>query len=277
LDLSQSLVSDWEEVELLALPLHLAVLDLSSNLLPPPLQPSPRQLPALRHLVLGKMLHTGYSWQEVLLLTSAMPGLAILQLHGNNLSSLGPVPEGALHALQELDLDDNQLSSWGEIEHLAALPQLTALRLNCNQLSVLAPAPGSFPALRSLQLSGNQISTYTAVGALDALALTELRLRSNPLNWAEKDEETVRQLVVARIRTLAHLNGSVVTDTERKWAEIDYLKTPGAEYLSLAENRDSELRASAPASFLAAHNRYQDIVERYGQPQQGEGVAVDTR
>ena len=50
----------------------------------------------------------------------------------------------------------------------------------------------------------------------------------------------------------------------------------GAEYLSLAEIEDENARCEAKEAFMAAHNRYQDVVAKYGEPQQGEGVAVDT-
>lgn len=209
-------------------------------------------------------------------LTAAMPSLAILQLHGNQLSSLGPLPPSALQQLEELDLDDNLLEDWGEVAHLGALPRLAHLRLNNNRLTELRPTPGSFPALRALQLSGNAISDLSSVGALDALALAELRLRGNPVNREGRDEATVRQLVVARVASLAMLNGSVVTETERKWAEIDYLKTHGAEWLAVTDLEDGEERAAAMEAFLAAHNRYQEVVARHGEPQRGEGVAVDT-
>jgi len=72
------------------------------------------------------------------------------------------------------------------------------------------------------------------------------------------------------------LNGSIVTETERKWAEIDYLKTHGAEYLALADIEDEKARYEAKEAFMAAHNRYEEVVRKYGEPQKGEGVAVDT-
>jgi len=87
---------------------------------------------------------------------------------------------------------------------------------------------------------------------------------------------TVRQLVVARISSIQYLNGSVVTTEERKWSEIDYLKTHGEEYLALAEIEDVSARATAVEQFMKAHNRYEEIVQKYGEPQKGEGVAVDT-
>ena len=75
--------------------------------------------------------------------------------------------------------------------------------------------------------------------------------------------------MIARVSSLTSLNGSIVTETERKWAEIDYLKTHGAEYLALADIEDEKKRCEARDAFMAAHNLYEE-------PQKGEGVVVDT-
>jgi len=274
LDLSDSLVSDWDEVHRLVEELHLKVVDLSGNLILPPL--APLHFPSLSYLVLGRMLYCGYSWQTIVCLTQHMPRLTILQVHGNNLTSLGPIPEGALQALEELDLDENRLSCWNELDHLSQLPNLAHLRLNGNQVSAISPLPGTFRALRSLQLSGNKIACFSEIGNLDRLSLLELRMRDNPVNLAARDEETVRQLIVARVSSLTALNGSGVTPTQRKWAEIDYLKSHGAEYLAITDLEEGQQRDTKLTEFDLAHNRYRDIVDKFGEPQRGEGVAVDS-
>jgi len=280
LDLSESLVNDWSEVASLAGELQLKVLDLSENLLPvPPSLPawSESSFQHLSHLVLGRMLYSGLSWQEVVQLCQHMPSLATLQVHGNNISTISPFPSSLLSSLTELDLDGNLLTSWSEVEKLSKLPRLQHLRLNGNQLADLNPKLDSFPHLRSLQLSDNQISDWVHIGNLDRLStLTDLRFRGNPLNKAEKDEETVRQLVVARVSGLTNFNGSQVTSTERKWAEIDYLKTYGPQYLSLASVSEGEARQAATARFLMEHNRYDEMVTKFGEPNPKDGVAEDT-
>merc|ERR550517_227708 len=134
------------------------------------------------------MLYNGYNWSDILHLAVHLPCLSVLQIHNNSISSL-----------VELDLDGNNLTSWTHVEHLAELPQLTHLRLNGNQLTDIIPARGSFKQLRSLQLSGNCVKTWNSVGMLDRLQLAELRMRGNPVNSSCKDEETARQLIIARV------------------------------------------------------------------------------
>jgi predicted site-specific integrase-resolvase len=67
-----------------------------------------------------------------------------------------------------------------------------------------SPAVGNFRQLRTLQISGNCISSWDMVGRLDRLQLVEMRMRNTPVNSSCRDEETVKQLVIARISSLQH-------------------------------------------------------------------------
>jgi len=277
LDLSESLISSWSEVSTLCNQLKLHTLDLSYNLLPvDTLATTDKQMNTLKHLVVGHMLYTGYTWADILTLASYMPSLSVLQIHNNSISSLSSFPPTLFSSLTELDLDGNNLSSWSDVEQLSQLPQLAHLRLNGNKLSDISPAVGSFRQLRTLQISGNCITSWDMVGMLDRLQLVEMRMRSNPVNSSCRDEETVRQLVIARISSITALNGTQITHTERKWAEFDYLKTYGQLWLGLAKIEDLVTREQATREFLEKHNRYDRIVDMYGQPEVGDGVKVDT-
>jgi len=277
LDLSESLVSNWTEVSMLCNQLKLHTLDLSYNLLPiETIDNTVKNMDTLKHLVVGHMLYSGYTWSDIVHLAIHLPCLSVLQIHNNSISSLSSFDPSLFSALVELDLDGNNLTSWTDVEHLSELPQLTHLRLNGNQLTEIAPARGSFKQLRSLQLSGNCIKTWDSVGMLDRLQLAELRMRSNPVNNTCKDEETARQLIIARVSSLTALNGTQITQTERKWAEIDYLKTYGQLWLGLAKLEDTVTREQATKEFLDKHNRYDKIVEMHGEPEAGDGVKVDT-
>merc|ERR1719470_785192 len=205
----------------------------------------------LKHLVVGYMLYTGYTWADILTLASYMPSLSVLQIHNNSISSLSSFPP-------------------------TLFSSLTELRLNGNKLSDISPAVGSFRQLRTLQISGNCITSWDMVGMLDRLQLVEMRMRSNPVNSSCRDEETVRQLVIARISSITALNGTQITHTERKWAEFDYLKTYGQLWLGLVKIEDTVTREQATREFLEKHNRYDRIVDMYGQPEVGDGVKVDT-
>ncbi|MEM1331540.1 MAG: COR domain-containing protein, partial [Planctomycetota bacterium] len=108
----------------------------------------------------------------------ALTALTELRLNNNQLSSVPP-ELGALTALKALSLSNNQLSSVPP--ELGALTVLTTLRLHSNQLSSVPPELGALTALKALSLSYNQLSSVPPeLGALTAL--TTLYLHENQLS-----------------------------------------------------------------------------------------------
>ena len=118
---------------------------------------------------------------------AALGGLTALQelrLNENQLTSV-PAALGALTALTVLDLDGNQLTSVP-----AALGELTALEvliLRGNRLTSVPAELGALTALTSLELSYNQLTSVPAeLGALTALEVLLLhgnQLTSVPAAW----------------------------------------------------------------------------------------------
>ena len=66
-----------------------------------------------------------------------------------------------------------------------------------------------FPALISLNLSTNLITDWQSVARLNVLAITDLRMRSNPIMETE-DGGRCRQLLIASIASLFVCNGTSV-------------------------------------------------------------------
>jgi hypothetical protein len=151
------------------------------------------------------MLHLG-RYPHLCLLHALPVSITDPQQHHLNLL-LVLLPPHLFSSLTELDLKGNNLSTWSYLEQLSQLPQLTHLRLNGNKLSDISSAVGSFRQLRTLQISGNCINSWDIVGRLDRLQLVEMRMRkrNNPVNCSFRDEERVRQLVIARISCLTAL------------------------------------------------------------------------
>jgi len=170
--------------------------------------------------------------------------------------------------LKELDLDANMISDWAMINHLNIISSLQILRLNENQLSTIMIESGAFPNLKVLQLNSNVISEWIHISHLNKLDLRELRFRSNPVLTHEKPLEC-RQNIIARISSLSVLNGTHISDNERKWAEIDYYKKHGLEYLQI-QRLPAEKKEMALADFSAVHGRYLEIVEKFGEPEEAE-------
>jgi len=193
---------------------------------------------------------TGMAWEQLLFLASAMPLLEEVHFSSNQVSTLQPssaeVPVAAsvLPKLHSLYLEGNAISRWEDLEPLGALPALTHLNLNFNQLASVPPPPPAhagaggvgavsgtpFGTLRHLMLRGNKLDSWASIDALDAYpSLTEARLAELPLTSAISGA-AARRFVIARMHKLKALNGSEVRPREREDAERFYLRQIAQEY-----------------------------------------------
>merc|ERR1719193_1992732 len=207
----------------------------------------------------------GYLWEDIQLIAGDLLNLEILQAHKNKVQEIA-IKDGKFLKLKELDLDANMISDWAMINNLNIISSLQILRLNENQLSTIMIESGAFPNLKVLQLNSNVISEWIHISHLNKLDLRELRFRSNPVLTHEKPLEC-RQNIIARISSLSVLNGTHISDNERKWAEIDYYKKHGLEYLQI-QRLPAEKKEMALADFSAVHGRYLEIVEKFGEPEE---------
>lgn len=174
-------------------------------------------------------------------LAAHLPSLEELSIGGCGIACLGdgegPVSAAtavALTGLRALNLEDNALEEWGEVERLAFLPRLERLHLGGNRLTRVAypvhlataaeggaPARIPFATLTGLLLADNAVHEWESVDVLnDFPALAEVRLTGNPVT----ESATTRHEIVARVGRLSCLNGSLIADQERKDAEIRYLR-----------------------------------------------------
>jgi hypothetical protein len=255
-------------------PVPLEVLIVSSNYLPLPAEPSGGPVALdnfshLTHLVIGEL---GYTWTQVETVAGDLPRLKLLQAYGNNIREV-TVTEGKFAQLEELDLDSNPLACWRTaVSPLDRIPKLRSLQLNATGLSSIQLVNGSFPNLRSIQLLDSNFEDWSAVAELNKLSITDLRLRNCPLYSKVKNSENCRSITIALVASLQVLNGSTITKSERRWAEIDFLKKHGGEYLRLKALADP----AEWAKFRAAHGRYEEVVARYGEPLEGEDKVQET-
>lgn len=245
LDLSGSLLPDWEEVSLITGELKgLRTLLLHKCRLAPPPNPLPsgwgERLGHLEDLRLGG---TQIGWGEIVRLAPAIEGLKHLQLGSNALTHLegGEGEPGVLPNLISLSLEDNKLSFWADVmEALARLPSLESLNLNHNNLSPIPSAPVSarkLNKLKELHLRGNSIdswidleniNTWLSVTGLEALHISTL-----PSPDAEEEEEVreegllgkyeyrdFRAVLIARLPHLRVLDKTEISAKERRDAEL---------------------------------------------------------
>ncbi|XP_046399865.1 tubulin-specific chaperone E isoform X2 [Ischnura elegans] len=269
LDLSRNLLSDWITVaEIVAELPCLRVLNLSENLIQVPDDPESIShcFKSLEHMVLGKM---EYSWDDVMTCIKMWPNIQELQIPSNNISKLATPP--LLHALQSLDLQANPIGDWEEVNKLGILPGLETLNVSEIGVKVIRFPEGHktslFPSLKRLIVQENKIEEWVSISELNKLtALQSLRILQNPV-VDMFDTRTSRQLVIARIGSLTNLNGVEIQAMERKWSERDYIKQAAT----------IKLRMKIPdKDFIKIHPRYAELVEKHGEPEEGELVLSHT-
>ncbi|XP_038065787.1 tubulin-specific chaperone E-like [Patiria miniata] len=276
--LSKNLLPSWQAVsELTGQLKQLKRLSLSENRLQIP--PTPSSLAScfsrLQELSINYM---NLTWAMVAECAPMWPSLQKLHVCFNQISSIDRLAPGTFETLQLLNLEGNQISEWQHIMCLSHLPRLDTLILNSNSLTSLmfedTPASDKtqhFASLRSLSVSDNLLSSWRDIAELEKLAsLTELKVRRNPFM---KDilPVDVRSLLIARLGGLKTCNGSIIMATERKGSEIEYINKTCKEWLASGGSRDSE-KSDPSLEFLQLHPRYQQLIKKYGIPEESELV-----
>ncbi|SOV02577.1 related to PAC2 - microtubule effector required for tubulin heterodimer formation [Ustilago sp. UG-2017a] len=259
LDLSRSLLPEWEEVSLIAGELeHLRTLWLHFNRLQSPPEPIPETWQQrLGHIQDLRLDGTLMQWEEVLRLAPALASLKHLSLGSNEIKALhlakasSPVQGVVLPSLTSLSLEDNLITFWPDlVAALSRLPALQSLNLNHNQLADIPGAPPSaskLQALTELHIRDNHLESWPSLKnisswlshsqGLDALHISTLQdeesLRDEERTSIDEARTTkqvglignyeyrdFRAIAIARLPTLKVLDKTEITAKERKDAEL---------------------------------------------------------
>ncbi|KAK4823819.1 hypothetical protein QYF61_006665, partial [Mycteria americana] len=276
INLSKNLISSWETVTAIASQVQkLETLIISENKMKFP-STSTSVSSVFSKLRILALNQTEITWTEVLLCAPGWPALEELYLTSNNITVLER-PDNVLQSLKLLDLSDNQLLDGNQLHLIAHLPRLEQLILrNTGISSIHFPDVGfgcktkMFPSLKRLAINDNKISQWSSINELDKLpSLRSLQCHNNPFMDTEKNPETLRQLIIAKISQLEVLNKSEILPAERKGAELDYRKIFGNDWLAAGGNWNPE-KNKPSEEFLAAHPRYPSLCLKYGAPEEGE-------
>ncbi|XP_035387168.1 leucine-rich repeat-containing protein 9 isoform X1 [Electrophorus electricus] len=133
--------------------------------------------------------------------------ITVLNLHGNSLTKLKEI--SCLTALRHLTISFNELTHLDDISHLPSLENVDA---SFNRVATLEGVH-SLGRLRHLDLRWNQLTRArddAAVLRKHAPCLLHLDTRHNP--WSRHD--SVRMVLLGRLKTLTHLDGVLVTEEE---------------------------------------------------------------
>uniref|UniRef100_A0A7S1PH29 Tubulin-folding cofactor E n=1 Tax=Percolomonas cosmopolitus TaxID=63605 RepID=A0A7S1PH29_9EUKA len=157
--------------------------------------------------------------------------------------------------MEHIDLMNNKIASWSDVQTLAHLKSLQRINLRKNPVqSIQAPSEGEFPQLRSLSLEQSQILKWSDIDALHLFpALSDVRLQGTPLE-KQNGRATTRMFTIARVAKLTSMNGSTVSKRERIDAEKYYLKT-------CADSKMKDLKYGTfdEKKFAVLHPRYKEL------------------
>uniref|UniRef100_A0A671R107 Tubulin-specific chaperone E n=1 Tax=Sinocyclocheilus anshuiensis TaxID=1608454 RepID=A0A671R107_9TELE len=202
------------------------------------------------------------SWEVLAAITEQLESLRELQLRSDH------TRHHVLHCapmwqqLEELYLADNHITELLRPE--CVLQTLQVLDLSSNHITAL------FPALKTLFLDDNNISEWRVVNELEKLpSLLHLSCRRNPLLQREKNLETARQIIIARLSRLELLDMRQVLSDERRGAELDYCKMFGLDWLKAGGHSDPE-KNHPNTEFMSEHPRFLALLQKYGAPDEGE-------
>ncbi|KAK4215275.1 hypothetical protein QBC37DRAFT_472191 [Rhypophila decipiens] len=248
----------------------------------PRLESAGNEFRGIRELVLEENL---LEWEEICHIASKFSALNILSASLNQLSRLSPIPSVPfISTLVSIDLEFNNFTSLTDIAPLTAITTLKNLHLKGNRISTPAPAPTSEPApvfppaLSYLDMSYNQVTTWTFVDSLpDSFpGLVSLRFAHNPIydnpeldnqgastkqatdNKGVANTDEAYMFMVARLPNLKTLNFSTITAADRTNAEMYYLSRIARQLSAVPETLEGEV--------LARHRRWGELCEIYGEP-----------
>ncbi|KAG0194446.1 hypothetical protein DFQ28_011247 [Apophysomyces sp. BC1034] len=240
LDLSRNLLPDWETIADIVSQLpHLRILRLKQTL---------RQRGSVfENLTTLALNNTRTKWHDIEMLAPLLTYLEDLQLGGNQINQLSALT--TLKQLKCINLEDNKIDSWDQVEKLGSLPRSVengkARALAC--------------VLETMYLLNNQISTvsFPAADALNHMpGLKRLRCKGNPV-FQDMDVELATAHIVGHIKGLTVVNGNTMTAQERTDYERYYLK------LCAKEGQTHKV-------ISAQHPRYEELCQLHGEPDLGE-------
>jgi hypothetical protein len=194
-----------------------------------------------------------------------------------------------------LTLENNEITSISTLRPLAEIQTLEHLSIRGNNVGAVTDGTENTvldftfpPTVSSVDLSRNNISSWTILNHLPTLfpGLTNLRFSGNPLydqpplphaiaaatsSMSASKPMTLDEsfmLTLSRFpASLTILNFSTISPQDRSNAEMYYLSLIGKELSATSE-------AEEPA-ILAAHPRYAELCELYGEPTVTRAVERD--
>lgn len=171
------------------------------------------------------LIDMGLDWGQIDILAPCFPYVEHLHLVRNQCSQIFSkyqLPKEHFKLLKFVNLEENGIVDWAEVDEFRKLPNLKRLTLNKNHLSAVKYRQG-WPELYQLSLEDNAIADWAPIDELNNfVGIKQLRLGGNPILQTGGDR--AREIVIARVQYLHTLNGTRFEASERRDCELFYMK-----------------------------------------------------
>ena len=179
--------------------------------------------PYLKVLVLIGMK---LDWSQIDILSPTLTYVEELHLWRNNwnkISSEYEISKDVWRHLKFINLEDNNITDWEEIQGFRKLDKVKKLGLGINQIRSIKYRPG-FPELMTVDIYQNLIDSWESIDQLNEYRqVSRLRINDNPITQGE-NIDLIRQEMIARIKYLQYYGGSKIGEREKDDSELYYTK-----------------------------------------------------
>ncbi|KAK6173526.1 hypothetical protein SNE40_016958 [Patella caerulea] len=227
LDLTKNHLTDWEEIlKIVERIPNLSFLNLTANDLQSSLRINDDLcFPNVNQLVVN---NTGVPWSTVDSLLQMFPELTELHLSLNNYKNIEFNFNQPYSTLKTLHFNGNQVHSYEEICKFGyVFPNMERFVMAECKICSIEPEeviPKAFPRLQCLNLNHTAIQDWKELDNLRKFPnLRDVRLLNIPC-FESLEDNLRRQLQIARLPNLTHLNGSHIQESEREDAERAFIR-----------------------------------------------------
>lgn len=169
--------------------------------------------------------------------------------------------------LKFLNLEQNGIESWDEVAGFRVLQNLKRLTMTKNLLKEIKYQPG-WDDLYMIKIEDNLFTDWKAFDQLNLFkGIKNIRYQRNPI-VEETGVTKSRAVVTARIQFLTEINGSEVTENDRKDAELYYLRESYEHFLAFKGTKEKvDIHNEEVAQYMEEHHkRFYELAEKYGSP-----------
>lgn len=224
------------------------------------------------HLKVLVLIGMHLDWSQIDIISPTLTYVEELHLCRNNckiISSAYDISKDVWRHLKYINLEENNIDDWEEIQGFRKLEKVKKLGLGINQIKEIRYRPG-FSELTTVDIYENLIDNWESIDQLNEYKeITRLRIADNPLTSGE-NKDKARQQILARMKYLQYYNGSKVGEREKADCELYYIKQCYKEFCDNNGGIDkggkvNSLEDPKLGEYMSKHHpRFYELVEKLG-------------